>query len=53
MIHVTIKYTIDESISVCITRQVTDGDALVQGVATPLVMAGYLSSKHTHLGGKL
>jgi glutaconate CoA-transferase subunit B len=41
-------YTIDELISVCIARQVTDGEVLVQGIATPLVMAGYLLAKHTH-----
>jgi len=41
-------YTIDELISVCIARQVTDGDVLAQGIATPLVMAGYLLAKHTH-----
>ncbi|MDY7077811.1 MAG: CoA-transferase [Chloroflexota bacterium] len=42
------KYTIDELISVCIARQVADGDVLAQGIATPLVMAGYLLAKHTH-----
>ncbi len=41
-------YTIDELISVCIARQVTDGDILAQGIATPLVMAGYLLAKYTH-----
>jgi glutaconate CoA-transferase subunit B len=35
-------------ISVCIARQVADGDVLAQGIATPLVMAGYLLAKHTH-----
>lgn len=42
------EYTIDELISVCIARQVSDGDVLAQGIATPLVMAGYLLAKHTH-----
>lgn len=41
-------YTVDEMISVCIARQVADGDVLAQGIATPLVMAGYLLAKHTH-----
>ncbi len=41
-------YTIDELISVCIARQVIDGEVLAQGIATPLVMAGYLLAKHTH-----
>jgi acyl CoA:acetate/3-ketoacid CoA transferase beta subunit len=44
---VATQYTIDELISVCIARQVTDGDVLAQGIATPLVMAGYLLAKHT------
>jgi acyl CoA:acetate/3-ketoacid CoA transferase beta subunit len=45
---VTTDYTIDELISVCIARQVTDGEVLAQGLATPLVMAGYLLAKYTH-----
>ena len=48
MARVTTDYTIDELISVCIARQVTDGDVLAQGIATPLVMAGYLLAKYTH-----
>jgi glutaconate CoA-transferase subunit B len=48
MARAATNYTIDELISVCIARQVTDGDILVQGIATPLVMAGYLLAKHTH-----
>jgi glutaconate CoA-transferase subunit B len=48
MAHVATNYTIDELISVCIARQVADGDVLAQGIATPLVMAGYLLAKHTH-----
>lgn len=48
MTRVTTDYTIDELISVCIARQVADGDVLAQGIATPLVMAGYLLAKYTH-----
>jgi len=48
MARVATNYTVDELISVCIARQVTDGDVLAQGIATPLVMAGYLLAKHTH-----
>jgi acyl CoA:acetate/3-ketoacid CoA transferase beta subunit len=48
MARVATDYTIDELISVCIARQVTDGDVLAQGIATPLVAAGYLLAKHTH-----
>jgi len=45
---VATDYTIDELISVCIARQVTDSEVLAQGISTPLVMAGYLLAKHTH-----
>lgn len=41
-------YTVDEIICVCIARQITDGEVVAQGIATPLVMAGYLLAKHTH-----
>jgi acyl CoA:acetate/3-ketoacid CoA transferase beta subunit len=41
-------YTIDELISVCISRQITDGELVAQGIATPLVAAGYLLAKLTH-----
>lgn len=41
-------YTIDELISVCIARQVEDGELLAQGINTPLVMAGLILAKCTH-----
>jgi acyl CoA:acetate/3-ketoacid CoA transferase beta subunit len=41
-------YTIDELISVCISRQIKDGELVAQGIATPLVAAGYLLAKLTH-----
>ena len=41
-------FTIDELISVCIARQITDGEVVAQGIATPLVVAGYLLAKRTH-----
>ena len=41
-------WTIDELICVCIARQVKDGEAVAQGLATPLVAAGYLLAWHTH-----
>ncbi len=41
-------FTIDELISVCISQQIKDGEFVVQGLATPLVMAGYLLAKLTH-----
>ncbi|MEW6567395.1 MAG: ketoacid-CoA transferase [Chloroflexota bacterium] len=40
--------TIDETMCVCIARQVRDGEAVAQGLATPLVAAGYLLAWHTH-----
>jgi acyl CoA:acetate/3-ketoacid CoA transferase beta subunit len=41
-------YTLDELISVCISRQVVDGEVLAQGINTPLVMAGFILAKCTH-----
>ncbi len=41
-------YTIDELIAVCISRQVVDGEVLAQGLATPLVVAGYILAQATH-----
>jgi acyl CoA:acetate/3-ketoacid CoA transferase beta subunit len=34
--------------SVCIARQVIDGEVLAQGINTPLVMAGFILAKCTH-----
>jgi len=42
------EWTIDELISVCISRQVVDGEVLAQGLNTPLVMAGYILAALTH-----
>jgi acyl CoA:acetate/3-ketoacid CoA transferase beta subunit len=44
----TLNWTVDELICVCISRQVRDGDVLAQGLATPLVAAGYLLAWHSH-----
>jgi len=41
-------YTIDDLICVCISRQIEDGEPLAQGIATPLVAAGYFLAKLTH-----
>jgi acyl CoA:acetate/3-ketoacid CoA transferase beta subunit len=41
-------FAVDELISVCISRQIEDGELVVQGIATPLVTAGYLLAKLTH-----
>jgi glutaconate CoA-transferase subunit B len=42
------EFTIDELISVCIARQVVDGEVLAQGINTPLVMAGLILAQCTH-----
>jgi hypothetical protein len=52
MASVATNHTIDVRISVCIARRVTDGDIPAQGIAVPLVMAGYLLAKHFRIGGK-
>ena len=41
-------YTLDELISVCISRQVCDGDVWAQGINTPLVAAGLILGKIRH-----
>jgi acyl CoA:acetate/3-ketoacid CoA transferase beta subunit len=41
-------WSIDELMCVCISRQVRDGEVLAQGLATPLVAAGYLLAWQTH-----
>lgn len=41
-------YTIDELICTCISHQIEDGELVAQGLATPLVAAGYLLAKLTH-----
>jgi glutaconate CoA-transferase subunit B len=41
-------FTTDDLICVCISRQIEDGQTLAQGIATPLVAAGYLLAKLTH-----
>ncbi len=42
------EFTVDELMSVCIARQIQDAEIVAQGLATPLVMAGYLLAKLTH-----
>lgn len=39
---------IEDLISVCISRQIFDGEMVAQGMATPLVAAGYMLAKLTH-----
>jgi acyl CoA:acetate/3-ketoacid CoA transferase beta subunit len=40
--------TTDEVMVTCISRQVDDGEIVAQGLATPLVAAGYLLARKTH-----
>ena len=40
--------TPDEYIVVCIARQIMDFEVVAQGIATPLVTAGYLLARETH-----
>lgn len=42
------SFTTEELMAVCIARQIKDGDVLAQGLATPIVAAGYLLAWHTH-----
>jgi len=42
------NYTPDEIMVVCISRQVRDGEIVTQGIATPIVAAGYLLARLTH-----
>jgi glutaconate CoA-transferase subunit B len=39
---------VDELICVCVSRQIKDGELVAQGIATPLVAAGYLLAKLSH-----
>jgi glutaconate CoA-transferase, subunit B len=43
-----VDYSIDELMAVCISRQIENGEVVAQGIATPLVAAGYLLAKMTH-----
>ncbi len=43
-----LQITPDEMIVICIARQVRNGEIVAQGLATPLVAAGYLLARRTH-----
>src|SRR5512139_1910563 len=45
------ELTPDEIMVVCIARQIVNGEVVAQGIATPLVTAGYLLARHTHAPG--
>lgn len=42
------NYTPDEIMAVCISRRIRDGDFVAQGLATPMVAAGFILAKLTH-----
>jgi len=42
------EFTPDEIIATCISRRLRDGDIVVQGLSTPLTLAGYILAKCTH-----
>ncbi|MBC7343946.1 MAG: CoA-transferase subunit beta [Clostridia bacterium] len=42
------EYSPAEMISVCIAREIRDGDVLGQGISTPMVAIGYMLAKMTH-----
>src|SRR5258708_18677836 len=42
------EFSVDELMAVCISRQIRDGEIVAQGLATPLVVAGFLLAKCTH-----
>lgn len=42
------EYSVDELMSVCIARRIQDGETVAQGIATPLVVAGYVLAKLAH-----
>ena len=41
-------HTPDETIAVCISRRIKNGEFVAQGLATPMVAAGFLLAKLTH-----
>lgn len=45
------EITVDEIMVVCMSRQLKDGEIVVQGLATPLVAAAYLLARYTHAPG--
>ena len=41
-------FTLDEIMVVCMSREIKDGEIVVQGISTPLVAAAFLLAKKTH-----
>ncbi len=44
----SINFTPDEIMVVCMSRCIDDGEVVVQGLATPLVASAFLLARHTH-----
>jgi acyl CoA:acetate/3-ketoacid CoA transferase beta subunit len=42
------EITTDEIMTVCISRQIEDGEIVAQGLSTPLIAAAYLLARSTH-----
>jgi len=42
------EYTVDEIMVVCMSRQIIDGEIVVQGIATPMVASAMLLARRTH-----
>lgn len=42
------QVTPDEFMVICIARQIKDGEVVAQGLATPLITAGYILARLTH-----
>lgn len=48
MKHVKTDRSTADLMACCIAREIENGDSVAQGIATPLVSAGYLLAKNTH-----
>lgn len=44
----SLDFTPDEIMVVCMSRCIEDGEVVAQGLATPLVASAYLLARHTH-----
>lgn len=42
------EFSVDELMVVCMSRQISDSEVVVQGIATPLVASAFLLARQTH-----
>jgi acyl CoA:acetate/3-ketoacid CoA transferase beta subunit len=42
------EFSVDELMVICMSRQISDGEVVVQGIATPLVASAFLLARMTH-----